>query len=88
MTQLKGIVFNHACGLNQYMLGREPWRFQYLRTLVDSCHYSGKERKGETKKVGLVFLAQFNVHRQKNTWKEDCGMLLPDLLAHLGLVPI
>ena len=30
---LKGVVYDHACGLDQFILNREPARFEYLRTL-------------------------------------------------------
>ena len=36
---LKGVIFYHACGLDQYLLNREPREFEYLRCLVDGAHW-------------------------------------------------
>ena len=54
-SRLRGIIFDHACGLNQYIMNREPQRFQYLRTLVDGVHFCGhkRQRKGQARKVGI-----------------------------------
>ena len=48
--KLKGIVYDFACGLNTYVLNREPSPYQYTRFLVDGCHWNGhsKTRKGTT----------------------------------------
>ena len=39
MHELKGVVFDYACGLDQYILNREPREFEYLRLLVDGAHW-------------------------------------------------
>ena len=39
MHKLKGVVFDYACGLDQYILNREPREFEYLRLLVDGIHW-------------------------------------------------
>ena len=39
MHELKGVVFDFACGLDQYILNREPREFEYLRLLVDGAHW-------------------------------------------------
>ena len=39
MHELKGVIFDFACGLDQYMLNREPLEFEYLRLLVDGGHW-------------------------------------------------
>ena len=39
MHKLKGVVFDYACGLDQYILNREPREFEYLRLLVDGAHW-------------------------------------------------
>ena len=36
---LQGIIFDHACGLDQYILNMEPKEFEYLRCLVDGAHW-------------------------------------------------
>ena len=33
MENLKGIIFDHSCGLDQYILNREPREFEFLRCL-------------------------------------------------------
>ena len=44
MNQLEGVIFDFACGLDPYILNREPREFQYLRTLVDGAHWQGQRR--------------------------------------------
>ena len=39
LHQLKGVIFDHACGLDQYILNREPREFEFLRCLVDGAHW-------------------------------------------------
>ena len=36
---LQGVIFDFACGLDQYILNREPREFEYLRCLVDGAHW-------------------------------------------------
>ena len=42
--KLDGVVFDFACGLQRYALNREPENFQYLRFLVDGCHFQGQKK--------------------------------------------
>jgi hypothetical protein len=44
LHQLKGVIFDHSCGLDQYLLNREPREFEYLRCLVDGSHWSSQKR--------------------------------------------
>ena len=44
MTKLEGVIFDHACGLNAYILNREPREFQFLRCLVDGSHWNGQKK--------------------------------------------
>ena len=37
--KLEEIVYNNACNFNSYLMNREPRQFEYLRTLVDGCHW-------------------------------------------------
>ena len=37
--RLDGIIYDNACNLNSYILIREPCENEYLRTLVDGCHW-------------------------------------------------
>ena len=39
LHELKGVIFDFACGLDQYMLNREPLEFEFLRLLVDGGHW-------------------------------------------------
>ena len=39
MHALKGVVFDFACGLDQYILNCEPSEFEFLRLLVDGAHW-------------------------------------------------
>ena len=39
LLSLKGIIFDNACGLDRYILNREPREFEYLRCLVDGAHW-------------------------------------------------
>ena len=39
LHELQGVVFDFACGLDQYILNREPLEFQYLQLLVDGAHW-------------------------------------------------
>ena len=58
MSQLKGVIFDYACGLDPYLLpviltvkppkrqflSREPRKFEYLRILVDGAHWQGQKK--------------------------------------------
>ena len=35
------MIFDHCCGLDTYILNREPRPFEFLRCLVDAAHYRG-----------------------------------------------
>ena len=39
LHELKGVIFDHSCGLDQYLLNREPREFEFLRCLVDGAHW-------------------------------------------------
>ena len=39
LHSLQGVIFDHACGLDQYILNREPSEFEFLRCLVDGAHW-------------------------------------------------
>ena len=50
MTKLEGVIFDHACGLDAYILNREPRKFQFLCCLVDGRNWQGQKKtsKGQT----------------------------------------
>ena len=39
LHSLHSVIFDHACGLDQYILNGEPREFEYLRCLVDGAHW-------------------------------------------------
>ena len=39
LHSLQGVIFDHACGLDQYILNREPSEFEFLCCLVDGAHW-------------------------------------------------
>ena len=45
---LAGIIYDNACGLHRYFLNREPKDAQYLRFIVDGCHFQGQRRMKKT----------------------------------------
>ena len=42
LHELQGLIFDHACGLDQYILNSEPKEFEYLRCLIDGAHWQVK----------------------------------------------
>ena len=42
--RLKGVIFDHACSVNTYLMNREPRMWEYLRTLVDGAHWSAHKK--------------------------------------------
>ena len=42
MLALECVFFDFGCGLDTYVLKREPGGFQYLRCLVDGSHWKGQ----------------------------------------------
>ena len=52
MSKLEGVIFDNACGLDAYMLNREPREFQYLRCLVDGSHWQGQNKLKKPNKSG------------------------------------
>ena len=41
---IEGVVFDHACGFNTYLLSREPRNWEFLRCMVDGSHWSGHKK--------------------------------------------
>ena len=44
LYKLKGVIFDHSCGLDTFILNREPSDFEYLRGLVDGSHWNGQKK--------------------------------------------
>ena len=43
-STLKGLIYNHACGVHRYFLNREPKDFKNFNFMVDDCHMQGQRR--------------------------------------------
>ena len=59
LFNLEGVIFDHACGLDPYILCmlihyfcREPREFEYLRCLVDGAHWQGQKRLKKPDRAG------------------------------------
>ena len=69
MASLEGVIFDHACGLDQYLLNREPREFQFLRCLVDGSHWQGQKklkkpnRSGKGGHLGCSESFNFNLYK-------------------------
>ena len=53
LHELDGVIFDFACGLDQYILNREPREFEYLRCLVDGAHWQGQKKLKKPDKSGI-----------------------------------
>ena len=67
---LLGVIFDFACGLDQYILKREACEFEYLRCLVDSAHWQGQkklrkpDRSGAGCHLGCSEGYNYNLYKQ------------------------
>lgn len=70
MRKLKGVIFDNACGLDRYILNREPREFQYLRCLVDGSHWNGQKKlrysdnNGRRGHLGCSDSFNFNLYKE------------------------
>ena len=70
MANLEGVIFDFACGLDNYLLNREPREFQYLRCLVDGSHWQGQkkmrkpDRSGRGGHLGCSDGFNFNLYKK------------------------
>ena len=70
MANLEGIIFDHACGLDAFMLNREPREFEFLRCLVDGAHWQGQKKlkkpdqSGKGGHIGCSEGFNFNIYKQ------------------------
>ena len=64
MTKLEGVIFDHACGLDAYILNREPREFQFLCCLVDgSCKLKWPNKSGKGGHLGSSEGFNFNIYK-------------------------
>ena len=43
--ELRGMIFNYACMLHQYILNREPAQFEPVQILVNRSHWQSMKKK-------------------------------------------
>ena len=80
-NKLRGVIFDYACGLHQYILNREPAQFETVRFLVDGCHWTSMKKTKFQKKsqpgsasgghTGCSESYNFNNYKQY-TLKDNC----------------
>ena len=78
-NNLRGVIFDYACGLHQYILNREPAQFETVRFLVDGSHWTAMKKTKFYKKptsgsgghTGCSESYNFNNYKQY-TKKENC----------------
>ena len=75
LENLKGVIYDHACGLDAYLLNREPRKFQYIRCLVDGAHWAGQKKLKKPDKSGkgghLGCSEGFNFNLYKPFWRSQ-----------------
>ena len=78
--KLDGVIFYFACGLQRYALNREPENFEYVRFLVDGCHFQGQKklrrpdsRSGKSGHLGCSTGYNWSVYKQYSRVTEDGG---------------
>ena len=70
LRSLEGIIFDHACGLDAFILNREPREFEYLRCLVDGSHWQGHkklkkpDKSGNGGHIGCSESFNFNIYKE------------------------
>ena len=70
MKKLKGVIFDNACGLDRYILNREPREFEFLRCLVDGSHWNGQKKlrhsdnNGRGGHLGCSDSFNFNIYKK------------------------
>ena len=52
MFKLKGVIYDYSCGLDNYLLNREPREFQYLQCFVDGAHWNGHKKTKKNNQHG------------------------------------
>ena len=71
MINLEGVILDHGCGLDTYLLNREPREFQFLRCLVDGSHWQGQKKlkrpdSGRDGHLGCSEGFNFNLYKVLN----------------------
>ena len=42
--RLRGVIYDHACGLHRYVLNREPTQFRHVEFFVDGSHWGAHKQ--------------------------------------------
>ena len=69
------IIINFSCGLDGYILNRDPRDYEYKRTLVDGAHWNSQKKlskpnqSGRGGHIGCADSFNFNVY--KNYLQDD-----------------
>ena len=76
--KLEGVIFDFACGLQRYALNREPENFEFVRFLVDGCHFQGQKklkrpdsRSGKSGHLGCSTGYNWSLYKQYSKVSED-----------------
>ena len=74
-NRLKGIFYDNGCNFYEYMMNREPKKFQYLRVLIDGAHWNGQKSLKKPDRTGsgghLGCSEGFNFNLYKKTFPKN-----------------
>ena len=73
LNKLEGVLFDFCCNLHPYSLNREAEDFEFVRFLVDGCHWAGnrkmkrpdKNAKGQNGHMSCSKGYNFNIYKDK-----------------------
>ena len=75
---MDGVIYDFSCGLDNYILNREPLDFQYKRTLVDGAHWASQKKLSKPNQTGqgghLGCANSFNFNLYKQYLKEEINI--------------
>ena len=78
MFTLDGVLYDYACGMDSYLLNREPKQFEYMRTLVDGAHWAAMKKLSKPHQTGrgghIGCADSFNYNLYKNYLNEDISI--------------
>ena len=49
---MEGVLYDFSCGLDPYLLNRDPKDFEYKRTLVDGAHWASQKKLKRPNQTG------------------------------------
>ena len=67
---MNGVLYDFSCGLDNYLLNREPKEFEYKRTLLDGAHWSSQKKlrkpnqSGKGGHLGCSDSFNYNLHKK------------------------